>query len=130
MSDLFKLYEDIVVALRAGDDIHTLTYFHPDFVVHEDPGMPYGGEFKGGQAFIDLRHKVKKFWNLAFIARCADQDGRHFVAVFKATGVEEAPTQGLETVVTVVWTFEGGQALEARVIYFDTPRMAAAIARG
>lgn len=129
MVDLFALYDEIVIALRGDDDEHTLTFFHPDFVVHEDPGMPYGGEFRGGDKFIELRRKVKQYWNLAFIAKCADQDGRTFVAVFKATGVTGGPTEAMETVVTVVWTFENGQALEARVLYFDTPRLAAALAK-
>ena len=128
MSDLFSLYNEIVVALRAEDDSVTLKYFHPDFVVYEDPGMPYGGVFKGGDKFIELRRKVRQFWNLSFIAKCAEQDGNTFVAVFKATGVAGGPTDSMETVVTVVWTFQDQQALEARVIYYDTPRLAAALA--
>ena len=129
MSDLLSIYNEIVVALRAEEDSVTLQYFHPDFVVYEDPGMPYGGVFKGGMSFIELRRKVRKIWNLSFIAKCEEAGGNTFVAVFKATGVPGGPTDSMETVVTVVWTFDGRQALEARVIYYDTPRLAAALAK-
>lgn len=127
MADLFKIYDEIVVALRSEDDSAAMKYFHPDFVIHEDPGMPYGGVFKGADKFIELRRKVRAIWNLSFIARCADQDGKTFVAVFRATGVRGGLAESMETVVTVVWTFQDERALEARVLYYDTPRLSAAL---
>lgn len=129
MSDMLSRYNQIVDALRADNDEETLKFFHPDFVVHEDPGMPYGGVFRGPGQFIALRHKVRRFWNLDFIAKCEEVGGKTFVAVFRATGVAGGPTEGMETMVTVVWTFQDGLALDAHVIYYDTPRLSAALAK-
>lgn len=128
MPDLISLYNQIAQALRAEDDSVTLQYFTPDFVVYEDPGMPYGGEFHGPDQFIALRRKVRKIWNLEFIAKCAEPDGPCMVAVFKATGVPGGLADSLEAFINVVWTFRGDKAAAARVLYYDTPRLAAALA--
>ena len=130
MSDLLDVYDDIVVALRADNDEITRQFFHPEFIVYEDPGMPYGGILHGPDAFINLRRKVRKFWNLAFIAKCVEPNGDTLVAVFKFTGVPGSAVDGIETVVTVVWTFRDGKAVEARVLYYDTPRLSLALAQG
>lgn len=128
MSEMLSRYNEIVDALRAENDEVTLTFFHPDFIVHEDPGMPYGGVFHGGDKFIALRRKVRTLWKLDFIAKCEEVDGKTFVAVFRATGLPGGPLDGIETMVTVVWTFADGLALDAHVLYYDTPRLAAALA--
>jgi hypothetical protein len=90
--------------------------------------MPYGGVMRGPDKFITLRRKVRKFWDLAFIAKCEEVGGKTFVAVFRATGAAGAVTEGIETMVTVVWTFEDGLAKDAHVIYYDTPRLSAVLA--
>jgi ketosteroid isomerase-like protein len=118
------------VALRAENDEITRQFFDPEFIVYEDPGMPYGGILHGPDAFIMLRRKVRKFWNLAFIAKCIEPNGDKLVAVFKATGVPGSAVDGLETVVAVVWTFRDDKAVEARVLYYDTPRLSLALAQG
>ena len=128
MPDRIALYWEIVVALRAEVDEVTLKYFDPSFVVYEDPGLPYGGTFYGPDAFIALRRKVSKFFALKILYICAEPDGDRIAVVFSATGRPDAPTASVETVVTVLWTFVGEKAVEARVIYFDTPKVAAAFA--
>ena len=130
MSDLLKLYDEIVVALRAENDDITRQFFDPQFIVYEDPGMPYGGILHGPDAFIALRRKVRKFWNLSFIAKCIEPNGDKLVAVFKFTGVPGSAAGGLETVVTVIWTFRDDKAVEARVLYYDTPSLSLALAKG
>jgi hypothetical protein len=56
MPKLIAIYNQLVVALRADDDEATRRFFHDDFKFHEDPGMPYGGEFEGADSFIHTRH--------------------------------------------------------------------------
>ena len=128
MSDLIAIYNQLVVALRAEEDSVTRTFFDPSFVVHEDPGMPYGGDFRGADGFIALRRKVRQYWKLEILSKCAEPGGNRLVIVLKLTGHPDGPTASLETMVTVVWTFRGDKAVEATVLYFDTPRLAAAIA--
>lgn len=128
MADLIEIYNRLVIALRSDADEVSRSFFHPEFSVHEDPGMPYGGVYEGADGFINLRKKVKEYWSLEILSRCAEPDGNYLVIVLKLVGLPEASTAGLETMVTVVWTFEGDKALRAQVLYYNTPLLAAAIA--
>ncbi len=131
MTDPVALYDKIVQALRAEDDSVTRELFAPEFVTHEDPGMPYGGVIPTGQGFIDLRRKVISHWQLALLYRCGEPGGRHMSAFLSAKGHPGGPLDGVETFINVSWTFDDNdKAQEARVFYFDTPRLAAAMARG
>jgi ketosteroid isomerase-like protein len=130
MSDPVALYTAILDALKAGDDEATLRLFAPDFVIHEDPGMPYGGEMSGGERFIRLRDKVYESWGencLELLFKMGDPDGDHSAGVFRLTDRRSgaAPT---ESYVTVLWTFRDDLAVEVRVFYYDTPRLSRALA--
>lgn len=127
MVDLVSIYDQMVVALRAEKDEVTRPFFHPGFVVHEDLGLPYGGTFHGADGFIALRRKVRTFWSIEILSKCASADGTCLVVVLKMTGLPTGPTAGMETMVTVVWTFLDGKASEATVLYFNTPPIASAI---
>ncbi|RYH08277.1 MAG: hypothetical protein EON57_05500 [Alphaproteobacteria bacterium] len=129
MADPVALYDGIVQALRADDDSVTTALFAPGFVTHEDPGVPYGGVIPGGQGFVDLRRKVISYWQLKLLYRCGEPGGRHMSAFLSAKGHPGGPLDGIETFVNVSWTFDDNdKALEARVFYFNTPPIAAALA--
>ena len=127
MSDLIGIYNQLVIALRGDDDEAAHAFFHPDFQVHEDPGMPYGGTFQGADGFIALRRKVRTYWQLEILSKCVAPEGDRLVIVLRLTGQPEGPVASMETLVTVVWTFRDGKATEAKVLYFDTPPLARAI---
>jgi hypothetical protein len=130
MSDPAELYMEIITAMRSGNFDVAGKYFDPAFVVHEDPGMPYGGVLKGADAFFKLRRKVYDTWGegcLKLLFVCGDK-GDHATANFKITGRPGTSVANLESFVTVVWTFRNGLATEARVFYYDTPRLSRALA--
>jgi hypothetical protein len=127
MADLIAIYDRLVVALRGNDDETARTFFHPDFKVHEDFGLPYGGTFLGGDGFIALRHKVRTYWALEIVSKCVAPEGDRMVIVLKLTGQANGPLAGMETLVCVVWTFRGEKAAEAKVLYFDTPAITRAL---
>lgn len=131
MADPVALYTRILTSLRGGDDEATLRLFAPDFVIHEDPGMPYGGELRGGEAFLMLFRKVYASWGeqcLQLLFKLGDGDGGHAAGVFKLTGRRPGLPEPIESFVTVVWTFRDDLAAEVRIFYYDTPRLAAALA--
>jgi ketosteroid isomerase-like protein len=131
MSDPLALYTDILAALKAGDDAVTLRLFDPGFVIHEDPGMPYGGELSGGERFIRLRDKVYESWGedcLELLFKMGEPDGNHSAGVFRLTDRRPGVAKPVESYVTVLWTFRDDLAVEVRVFYYDTPRLAAALA--
>jgi len=128
MPDLIALYDRLVIALRGNDDEAARAFFHDDFVVHEDFGLPYGGTFQGAGGFIALRHKVRSYWALEIVSKCVAPEGDRMVIVLKMTGHPGGPLAGMETLVCVVWTFRGEKAEQAKVLYFDTPAIARALA--
>ena len=93
--------------------------------------MAYGGRYEGGEGFLQLRRKVYDVWgpgamHLLFI--CGDPDGNHASAHFRLVGRPKGATEPVEGHVTVVWTFRDDLAAEARVFYYDTPRLNEALA--
>jgi len=131
MSDPVALYQRLLAAMRGSDDTAALPYFAEDFVAYEDPGMPFGGRFEGGEGFLMLRRKVYETWgpgalNLLFV--CGDPEGGHASAHFRLAGRPHGAIEPIEGHVTVVWSFRDELAVEARVYYFDTPRLAEELA--
>ena len=132
MSDPVALYTAILDALKAGDDAATLRLFAPDFVIHEDPGMPYGVEMKGGERFIRLRDKVYESWGencLELLFKMGDPDGAHSAGVLRLTDRRPGVTVRTESYVPVLWTFRDDLATQVRVFYYDTPRLSEALAK-
>jgi hypothetical protein len=131
MSDPVELYMRLIKLIRAGEDAAALQLFAPDFVVHEDPGMPYGGVVAGGQGFLDLRRKVYDVWGpgaLKLLFVCGDGEGGHASAHFDLVGHPNGTSETVHGHIIVSWLFQDDLAVWARVFYFDTPRLSAALA--
>jgi hypothetical protein len=133
MTDALTAYTNLLAAMRAENDEVTEKLFHPDFTIHEDPGMPYGAEAKGGANFLALRRKVYATWGpkcLELQFKTSDPSGKHATGFFKL--FDRRPGKSGEPIghVSLVWTFENGLAREVYVIYYDTPRLSKALAEG
>lgn len=78
-----------------------------------------------------LFRKVYASWGeqcLQLLFKLGDGDGGHAAGVFKLTGRRPGLPEPIESFVTVVWTFRDDLAAEVRIFYYDTPRLAAALA--
>ncbi len=133
MTDALTLYANLLKTMRMEDDEETAKLFHPDFEIHEDPGMPYGHEGRGGADFLKLRRKVYAAWGpkcLDLQFTTGDASGKHATGFFKLT--DNRPNRKRDTVgyASLVWTFEDDLAREVYVLYYDTPRLSAALAEG
>jgi len=131
MADALTLYTNLLAAMRAENDEVTEKLFHPDFAIHEDPGMPYGGEAKGGANFLALRRKVYATWGpkcLELLFKTSDASGKHATGFFKLFDNRPGKAGDLVAHVSLVWTFEDGLAREVFVFYYDTPRLSALLA--
>ena len=127
-SDPIALYDALRAALHKRDG-SVLAHFAPDFVVHEDPGMPYGGTFHGAEHFVRLFHEVYSTFGgrpIELLWKCRDDQG-HVMVYFKLSGQPEKSPEPVSSYVAIAWTFENGLAKEARISYFDTPRLSKAI---
>jgi hypothetical protein len=119
--------------MRAENDEVTEKLFHPDFAIHEDPGMPYGGEAKGGASFLALRRKVYATWGpkcLDLQFKTSDASGRHATGFFNLHDKRPGKSGELVGHASLVWTFEDDLAREVYVFYYNTPKLTALLAEG
>ena len=123
MTHPIALFERLRAAIKAGED--PSPYFDPDFVIYQDAGMPYGGEFHGVEAYLKADRMVPDVFGpncLQMLFQCADASGEHASMHLKLTGRPAGATEPVEGHITVVWTFRNDLALETRAYYYNTPR--------
>lgn len=119
--------------MHAGriDEIAELV--HPDFVIHEDPGMPYGGVYRGPEGFTDLVSRVVAAWRdlrtecLSFLD---EPDGDGIIMVIRNSGTAPGTGKPVEVLTSEYWRIDDGRLREGRVWYYDTPTIAAALSEG
>lgn len=117
--------------MRAGEIARIGEHVHDGFVMHEDPGMPYGGEYRGPEGFVTLVGKVVGTWrNLTTeVLSVLDEPGGSGVILnIRMTG--DAPGGGDPIIAhtSEFWRVIDGKIAEGRVWYYDTPHLSAALA--
>jgi ketosteroid isomerase-like protein len=120
----------LVEALKSGDEDATRALISPDFVIHLDGGMPYGGTYYGPDGFLKLTATVFTAWGGSDFEpqyQLTDETGSRVCTVVRFTGRPEGSSETLETMLSEIWEFRNGRAVEARVWYFDTDRLSKAI---
>ena len=126
LDDYFKLVD----AIKAGDDEATRALISPDFVLYQDGGMPYGGVYHGPDEFMKLIGEVWTLWGGSHFEpqyQLTEPGGTKMCAVvyFRANIGDSGET--VDTMLSEIWDFRDGQAVEARIWYHDTPRLVAAL---
>jgi ketosteroid isomerase-like protein len=130
MSSATELLSALVDALKAGDEQATRALISPDFVIHLDGGMPYGGSYHGPDGFLKLTTTVFSAWGGSDFEpqyQLTDETGSRVCTVVRFTGKPEGSSETLETMLSEIWEFRNDQAVEARVWYFDTDRLSIAL---
>ena len=54
--------EKFLAHVNKGDLQGALQYVHPDFVIIEQPGLPYEGEWRGHEGFVNLLSYIGTIW--------------------------------------------------------------------
>lgn len=130
MEKAIDLYFALVEALKAEDEAKTRTLIAPDFVMHEDEGMPYGGVYHGPDGFFDLIAKVWGTWggtHFEPLYQIADPAGAKICAVVRFRGTPGNSSETVEALINEVWEFRNGQAVAATVWYYDSASLCRAI---
>lgn len=127
MSKLKDYFDRLLQACNDDDEETLRGLIDPSFVMYEDEGMPYGGTFHGYEGFRKVQHTVYSTWrdhaveNICFLE---DADQEHMCMVMRLAGRPGKSDDWVEAIVNEVWTVRDGKAVEARVWYFDTKRLA------
>ena len=131
MDNPTELYFRLVDVSKSSDPAAIREVIAPDFVIHEDPGMPYGGVYRGPEGFEELIGKVWAAWGGSHFEpeyQIADPAGSNVCAVVRFRSTNKRTGEPVEALINEVWTFRDGQAVEARVWYFDSPSLCRALA--
>lgn len=133
-------FEDKIAVMRAVERLmhegrigEIAQLVHPDFVVHEDPGMPYGGVYRGPDGFVELVSNVVAAWQdlgtevLSFLD---EPGGDGILLIIRNYGKAPGTGKPLEVLTSEYWRIVDGTLREGRVWYYDSPTAAAALTEG
>lgn len=97
-----------------------LEFIHPDVVAHEAESLPYGGEYRGKDAFLELLTKIGETVEIEVTPLGMHDAGDTIVAVFLAKFTSRASGNSIEMPVSEVYGFTDGLISSANFFYKDT----------
>ena len=110
----------------AGDVDAVARLAHPDFVVQQAAGLPYGGTHRGLEAFFAMLGRMQQVWrelNISLLGMIGDPAGEEFALHMLVEGRahDGAP---MASEVFECWTVRDGKVLEIAPFYRDTALLA------
>jgi ketosteroid isomerase-like protein len=108
--------------MSAGDFDALGAMLDESFVVHEAPGLPYGGDYHGIAGWRALSQAVVSTWAgfrikpLEFLGETTDT----FVVRFAISGRSRKTGKTFESTVLELWKFNGVRLREITPYYWDT----------
>jgi uncharacterized protein len=124
-----KIVRSIYELMLRGEAAAALELVDPGFVVREPEGLPYGGTYEGHEGFQRLLGAVFQIWKGAEIT--IDEvvgHGERVFALLSLRGRVGPAGELVATEVVEVWTVRDGKAVDLRPFYWDTARIARAVA--
>lgn len=95
-------------------------FISEDCIVHEAAALPFGGDWKGVQGFIDLMVAVRStFPNFKFTFETMIDNGVDQAAL-KARIAGDTPGGRFDIPLVEYWTFKDGKAVDVLPMWHDT----------
>jgi ketosteroid isomerase-like protein len=112
--------------LQKGEWDAVETFMADDFVIHEPPSLPYGGEWRGKDALKRLYAHVMAYWDSPHVEWIDLLGGEaHSVALLHFSMTSRATGERFSQHVTEVAHFNpDGKIAEMRIHYFDPAEVA------
>ncbi len=102
-----------------------------DFIIHEPPTLPYGGEWRGRDALERLFMTVLGYWDDPLIEQDSlSSDGTTVVAMVRLTITSRRTGERVTHRIAEVSRVEGGKVVEMRIYYYDSARFVAELTPG
>ncbi|WP_019873399.1 nuclear transport factor 2 family protein [Sporichthya polymorpha] len=103
-----------------GDLEALLAMMHDDVVVHEPSFLPYGGDYVGKGAFVDMFSVVVKYLDVSGLkVQYLVADGDRVLGIIRIPDLNT----GQETLLAEESTLRDGKIASVRVFYFDAQSM-------
>jgi ketosteroid isomerase-like protein len=117
--------ESLFATARAGDAQQAFGMLvdmcAPDLVVHEPPFVPWGGDYHGREAFLELFAHIAQFTDpssMEVVEMVAEGDR---VIVLMSGSFRSADGQTAPVLLSEWYSFRDGRVVEIRPFYWDVP---------
>jgi uncharacterized protein len=123
----FAIIQAFSEAVLNGDSAAVARLAHPDFVVHQAAGLPYGGIHKGLDAFYAMLGHMQRVWRdlkISLIGAIGDPAGDQFALHMMVEG-RSADNKPMSSEVFERWVIRDGKVAEIWPFYHDTAALAA-----
>jgi ketosteroid isomerase-like protein len=113
-------------AMGAGKLDEACSLLHHDFVVHEAGGLPYSGDYRGPNGFVELVRKMNDVLELTpgHMTQHALSDDT-VASMFRLTFTSRASRKSIQMGLVEVYTVRDGLITELDVYYKDPSAVAA-----
>jgi ketosteroid isomerase-like protein len=125
--DILTRFFDLVLE---GEMAAALELIHPECVLNEAAGLPYGGDYIGGEGFLKLWTVIAQDFDLTVTSSQLHDAGEVVVAEMRAALRSKATGQDIDTSIVELYRFTDGQISGIDVYYKDTLAVADLAAAG
>lgn len=114
--------------MRSGNQAAMREMLHPEFEVEEAAGLPYGGNYRGIQGWLELCNAVAGTWGQfrLQLIEYAGESPDSLVIRFAISGRSRKTGKSFESTVLEFWKFKDGKLFRIHPYYFDTQLLVAA----
>jgi ketosteroid isomerase-like protein len=121
-----ETYEAISQAVLSGDYERIRGYVADEFVLSEPAPLPYGGEYRGPQGFVDLVYGIRKWYDVDVVkTELTEAEGDLLVCEFVFGFTSRRTGERLEAACVDLFRFDDeGRFLRGDVYYEDPAKLA------
>ena len=120
-----ELAHAMLACIDLGDWAGVMAITHPDYVVHEPPELPFGGDWKGKDALLRLFPHVWSYWDDVVVDRLGIlTDETYFCLQLRMTMTSKITGNRISTSLAETTRCVDGLMHEYTIHYHDTALVA------
>jgi len=121
MSELGTFYGSFTSAVGRGDVAGISALIDPNFQIHYDGSLPFGGTYSGADGLFTVMGRLNASLSglqTEQLNYMEDANGEQYGLIFKFTATSAGTDRIVSTTVSELWTVRAGMAVEARVWFW------------
>lgn len=116
-----QVVTSFVESFLALDVDGALAHIHPDVVAYEPAGLPYGGEFRGRDGFLNLAQKINGLVTFDVSeAKVHEAGDDNVLVIFQVRFTSRETRAFIDTQVAEFYSLTDGQVSKINIFYKDT----------
>lgn len=126
--DNVRIVQSFYEAGARGDVPAMLALLAPDFVAYESDSLPFAGEYRGTEGFVQLLQRVSSLFHLDIHVDAFVDSGEHVIAFVKGQFVPVDGGAPVPVDIKECWTLRNHQIVELKPYYWNPKAIADAVA--